>query len=591
MSNILSTLKVKFSADTSEFKKGTEDSKKAMNDFTSQSSGYMGELAESIGLNVAGMSSTFGAFKKTLASLSVGFKGAAAGSGTLAGALNILKVALISTGIGAIVVLLGSLVAYFTSTGDGADRLSKMMASLGAAFRVVMDQAANLGRVIVEAFDNPKEAVTALWEFIKSQFVNRFTAIPALIQSAFNIVKGIFTGGAKDAAKDFAQAFVQLNTGFDAVQQNKIGNYFKNTAAAIGDAATKAGELDERLDNLEDAQRALGVTESERIKRMKALRLISSDETKSIEERLAASKRAMELELANDADRVRLAKELVAIRQGQVDLRGKNVMDDDLDALAEAQRTLNDLQSESLTIQKKLQAEYNNLGGALLKLKKETDKFNGSMSKVDPLAMINEKLAAGFPNTAKIFEENTKKIEKANYESYVKMMDSAYMVLEIGPQITQALTSAATGMGQLIGAMMSGTSSISDLGSFALGTLADLMSTVGQIAIETGMAVLAIQTSLKTLNPYVAIAAGVALIALSSAVKGNLQKAASGGGSSSGISGSAASSNTFDARSPSKTSQADSAQLNVNVTGEFKQRGADLVAVVTKENKRKALTT
>ena len=56
-------------------------------------------------------------------------------SGGLSKALRVLKVALISTGIGAIVVAIGTLIAAFASTQQGADTLNKFLKPLQFAFQ------------------------------------------------------------------------------------------------------------------------------------------------------------------------------------------------------------------------------------------------------------------------------------------------------------------------------------------------------------------------------------------------------------------------------------------------------------------------
>jgi hypothetical protein len=60
-------------------------------------------------------------------------------TGTFVGALKTVKGALIATGVGAFVVLVGTLVAYFTETEKGAQKLRTIMAGLGAVIRTVAD--------------------------------------------------------------------------------------------------------------------------------------------------------------------------------------------------------------------------------------------------------------------------------------------------------------------------------------------------------------------------------------------------------------------------------------------------------------------
>ena len=66
--------------------------------------------------------------------------------------LKLTKVALISTGIGAIVVLVGSLVAAFVASEGQAKKLKVMMAGLGAIMDKVSQFAVALGAGLVAAF-------------------------------------------------------------------------------------------------------------------------------------------------------------------------------------------------------------------------------------------------------------------------------------------------------------------------------------------------------------------------------------------------------------------------------------------------------
>jgi hypothetical protein len=89
-------------------------------------------------------------------------------------------------------------------------------------------------------------------------------------------------------------------------------------------------------------------------------------------------------------------------------------------------------------------------------------------------------------------------------------------------------------VGNIIGSgMAKGSNALEMIGSSLLSTLGGILMDLGKMAISTGIGILAIQTSLKSLNPYVAIGAGVALIALGSAVKGSVSKL--GGSASAGV--------------------------------------------------------
>lgn len=81
---------------------------------------------------------------------------------------GILKVALASTGIGLIVVALGSLVTFLNRTQTGTEFLENAMNSLGAVVDVVLDRFAKLGEsvfnflsgVFSKGFDKLKASVS-----------------------------------------------------------------------------------------------------------------------------------------------------------------------------------------------------------------------------------------------------------------------------------------------------------------------------------------------------------------------------------------------------------------------------------------------
>ncbi|WP_143469414.1 coiled-coil domain-containing protein [Leeuwenhoekiella nanhaiensis] len=104
-----------------------------------------------------------------------GTQKAAAVSTTLVNsALKLMRIALISTGIGAIIVLIGSLVAWFSKTQKGIDLVNKALAGLGAFFDVVIDRLSKFGGAIVKLisgdltgfFNDAKEAASGFGDEI-----------------------------------------------------------------------------------------------------------------------------------------------------------------------------------------------------------------------------------------------------------------------------------------------------------------------------------------------------------------------------------------------------------------------------------------
>jgi hypothetical protein len=100
---------------------------------------------------------------------------------------------------------------------------------------------------------------------------------------------------------------------------------------------------------------------------------------------------------------------------------------------------------------------------------------------------------------------------------------------EMNERINQAvenfLGNSLANIGDAIGAMFSGDSF--DLGKTMLQTLAGLLRQLGEIAIQTGIGLLAIKKAFQSLNPAIAIGAGVALIAFSSLISNSIKDAGS----------------------------------------------------------------
>jgi hypothetical protein len=94
--------------------------------------------------------------------LSTAFTGVTQSVGKTTGALNILKVAFASIGLGALLVAFGSLVAYFKSTEEGGDKLAKVMRVVGAVFGEVVKVAAQLGGFLVDGTE-------AIYDFIAGE--------------------------------------------------------------------------------------------------------------------------------------------------------------------------------------------------------------------------------------------------------------------------------------------------------------------------------------------------------------------------------------------------------------------------------------
>ena len=209
-----------------------------------------------------------------------------------------IKAGLISTGIGAFVVLIGSLATFFTKTKKGAELLEVAFAGIGAAISVITDRVSKFAGAIVKLFKGD-------------------------VKGALTDVKGTFTG---------------IGT--------EIANDTKNAIA-----------LKQAFIELRDAERALNVETAQRRADIEELKLIAEDVTKTEKERLAAAEKAFKIENDLLENRIANAEEAVRIQKEQNGLNES--MDEDLDALAQKEIELANIRGESVTKQIELNNKIN----------------------------------------------------------------------------------------------------------------------------------------------------------------------------------------------------------------------------------------
>jgi len=211
-----------------------------------------------------------------------------------------IKAGLISTGIGAFVVIIGSLVTYFTNTKEGAEKLEVALKSIGAAVSVITDRISKFGGAIVKVF------------------------------------KGDFKGAAEDAKASV--------TGIT----DEIKEEVKATSLM-----TKANH------KLRDSQRALNVETAQSIAFVEQQKLIAEDITKSFEEREKAAVAAFTKEKELEDKRIKLAEEALKLKRQEVNMSESSA--EDLDELADKEIELANIKQEAAGRQISLQNFLNGL--------------------------------------------------------------------------------------------------------------------------------------------------------------------------------------------------------------------------------------
>ena len=212
---------------------------------------------------------------------------ASSASGKFSKALKFLKVALISTGIGAIVVALGALIAGFASTQRGVDAFTKVLRPLKALFDVfigfIQDTALGTFDKLKEVLSNPKEAIIALGTAIKENLLNRFKALGVFGEGLAKIFSGDLAEGFKDLGNAVIQGTTGVTEGID-----KLASAGEAVGDLVGDALDKGAELDRLTKEFEKRQLESVIPLAEAKIAFQELKAIANDQLLTDEARIKA---------------------------------------------------------------------------------------------------------------------------------------------------------------------------------------------------------------------------------------------------------------------------------------------------------------
>ena len=225
------------------------------NDAAEEYEDTLGDLAketEVFGVSINGISSAFkGSIKAVKGSVS---------------SLKAFKTALIATGVGAFVVVLGTLATAFASTSQGMALVEDVSSILANTWAVVIRRVGLLAKGLTEFFSG-----------------------------------------------NFSQSF-------DTLKESVSG-----FGAEIAEAAVQGAELAQRERDLVKEKNALLVSQAEEIAQLEKLRNFSDDVTQSLEDRIKATEKARAIIAKQSADNVAIAEKELQLFKDSNDLTNLSI--------------------------------------------------------------------------------------------------------------------------------------------------------------------------------------------------------------------------------------------------------------------------
>ena len=297
------------------------------------------QLSGSLDRMTGGAITKFSAFRGALNTVSQGFV-------TLRGAI-------IATGIGALIVLIGSLTAAFTRSEEGQNKLSKALGVLGSIVGNLLDVFSDFGETVIEAFENPKKAWDGFtqslyngWQFIKNQVIDRFQGgwdvLSGQVQAGIlkmRIAWNEFTGDSTEAnqlKKELEEINQQIIEGNEKIKSanNAVINVYDN-------AINKVKEFGKEI--VKDSKNA----------------------AKIADQRAAAEKAARDLII----DRANAERDIAELREKAADKENVST-EERIKALEEAGRISEELAQKEIAVSK-LRADAKTLENSLSKSTRE----------------------------------------------------------------------------------------------------------------------------------------------------------------------------------------------------------------------------
>jgi hypothetical protein len=280
-----------------------------------------------------------------------------------------------------------------------------------------------------------------------------------------------------------------------------------STGTGTGDTyfSSRKQQIDAAALSLKNAKSELAQFTSEALKQDSTL-LSAKQEYNSKTGKLAENEIIVNGAVAGSIGGIGKAQEVLKV--GTVGFYEKQIAD------------LKKLQTESATTE----AQFYTLGNAIATIQTKIDAL--AVGKTDPLGLESIlppeqviSILGGFDALVAGMQAKAGGLQSVSEQMKATVIDLSAVVSE---SVNELAVNVAAGLGEAIGGLISGTSSMGDVISNILGMIAGFMKQLGSQMIALGMAKIAFD-KLK-FSGWGAVAAGIALVALSAVVQGTLGK-------------------------------------------------------------------
>ena len=362
--------------------KGVEDVNKQVKETSSDTGELTGQLDKLTGGAISGFKKMTGSLKL----VTTGFKS--------------MRTAIISTGIGALIIGIVALTAAFKGSEEGQNKFNKIMTVIGALTGNLADLMADLGEAIINTFTNPVETLKNFSKSVKEFVLDRVNGVVDSMGLLGGAIKKAFSGDFKGALKDAKDGFIKLNNNINPVvmavnSATKAVVNFTKEQIKEGKAAAKVADMRAKADKIE---RNLIVERSKLESEIALLRLKSREEDKfTAQERKQALLDAQALEdtlLDKETEYLELRRD-AQIQENTFSRSNKENLTKEAEAIAAVNRqiaaranTARQVQREVVRISRQIQAQ--NKADAAAQKAIDDAKIAEEKTRLDAIGKIQE---------------------------------------------------------------------------------------------------------------------------------------------------------------------------------------------------------
>lgn len=327
-------------ANTDSAEKSIDGLKKSTDNLTESTD----ELSGSLDKVTGGAITKFKSLRDSVKNVAKGLKG--------------LRAAVISTGIGALVVGVVSLIQAFKRSEAGQNKFSKLMGMIGAVTSVLLDRMANLGTAIINVFTNPiqslKDFAANLKSFVVDKVKNVLDGIGLLGSAIKKVFKGDFSGALADAKDGFVALNNELNPA--VIVTKALVKETSNLVKEMKEEAKIAGQIADQRAKADKLERELIVSRAKADReRAELLEKAVDRENFTTEQRIEFLKEAGRVEEQITNQEIEAARLRLEAKQAENAL-GLSTKED-LDEEAQLKANLIQLETARLTKQKEVTSQ------------------------------------------------------------------------------------------------------------------------------------------------------------------------------------------------------------------------------------------